>query len=128
MTAEANLGNTRLSAGWGHLNAKEDDGGREIRRPAHSGHLAATWQRGRWLLHGAAHFVGGRDDFSYASWPAARVRLGNYQLLRLAASWQLSERLELSGRLENGLDDDYEDVLGYRMPGRAAYLGARLRF
>ena len=128
LTAEAQFGNTRLSAGWGYLKAKEDDGGREIRRPAHSGHLAATWQRGRWLLHGAAHFVGGRDDFSYASWPAARMRLGNYQILRLAASCQLSERLELSGRLENGLDDDYEDVLGYRMPGRAAYLGARLRF
>ena len=128
LTAEARFGDARLAAGWSYLDAKEDDGGREVRRPAHSGHLAATWQRGRWLLHGAAHFVGGRDDFSYASWPAARVRLDSYQLLRLAATCQLTQRLELSGRLENGLDDDYEDVLGYQTPGRAAYLGFRLKF
>ena len=128
LTAKAQFGNTRLSAGWAYLDAEEDDGGREIRRPAHSGHLAATHQQGRWLLHGAAYWVGGRDDFSYASWPAARVRLGSYQLLRLSASFQLTDWLALTGRVENGLDDDYEDVLGYRAPGRAAYFGARLSF
>ena len=128
LTAEAQFGNTRLAGGWGYLDATEDDGGREIRRPSHSGHLTATHQRGRWLLHGAVHFVGRRDDFSFASWPATRVRLADYQLLRLGASLQLTDRLEISGRVENGLDDDYEDVLGYRTPGRAAYLGVRLNF
>ena len=127
LTAEAQFGNTRLAGGWGYLDAEEDNGGREIRRPSHSGHLSATHQRGRWLLHGAAYLVGSRDDLSFASWPAARVRLGGYQLLRLSASLQLSDRLEISGRLENGLDDSYEDVLGYQTPGRAAYFGVRLR-
>ncbi|MYE85469.1 MAG: TonB-dependent receptor [Gammaproteobacteria bacterium] len=128
VTAEVQLGNTRLAAGWGYLDAEEDGGGREIRRPSHSGHLSATHQRGRWLLHGAAYFVGSRDDLSFASWPATRVRLGDYQLLRLSAAFQLTDRLEVSGRLENGLDDDYEDVLGYQTPGRAAYFGVRLNF
>lgn len=128
VTAEVQFGNTRLAAGWGYLDAEEDDGGREIRRPSHSGHLTATHQQGRWLLHGGTYFVGRRDDFSFASWPATRVRLGDYQLLRLCASFQLTERLEVSGRLENGLDDDYEDVLGYQMLGRAAYFGVRLNF
>ncbi|MYG14033.1 MAG: TonB-dependent receptor [Gammaproteobacteria bacterium] len=128
VTAEVQLGNTRLAGGWGYLDAEEDDGGREIRRPSHSGHLSATHQRGRWLLHGAAYFVGSRDDLSFASWPATRVRLGDYQLLRLSAAFQITDRLEVSGRLENGLDDDYEDVLGYQTPGRAAYFGVRLNF
>ena len=56
VTAEVQLGNTRLAAGWGYLDAEEDGGGREIRRPSHSGHLSATHQRGRWLLHGARLF------------------------------------------------------------------------
>ena len=128
LSAEAQLGNTRLRAGWAYLDAEEDDGSREIRRPSHSGHLTVTHQQGRWLLHGAAYFIGSRDDLSFASWPAARVDLGSYQLLRLNAAFQLTEWLALSGRLENGLDDDYEDVLGYRMPGRAAYFGVRLSF
>lgn len=126
LTAEVRFGNTRLTGGWGYLDAVEDDGGREIRRPSHSGHLTATHQRGRWLLHGAAYFVGSRDDFSFASWPATRVRLDNYQLLRLSASFRVTDRLEISGRVENGLDDDYEDVLGYQTPGRAAYFGVQL--
>ena len=128
LSAEAQFGNTRLSAGWGVLDAREEDGGREIRRPSHSGHLAATHQRGRWLLHGAAYLVGDHNDVSYAASRATRVRLDNYQLLRLGASFRLTERLELSGRVENLLDDDYEDVLGYQTPGRAAYLGVRLGF
>ena len=128
VTAEVQLGNTQLAAGWGYLDAEEDGGGREIRRPSHSGHLSATHQQGRWLLHGAAYFVGSRDDLSFASWPATRVRLGDYQLLRLSAAFQLTDRLEVSGRLENGLDDDYEDVLGYQTPGRAAYFGVSLNF
>ena len=123
VTANARLGEVNLTAGWGYLKAQEPDGGVEIRRPKHSGHLAASYERGRWLFQTAAHLVGERDDFSFASFPAARVRLASYQLLRVATTFRVNEHIELSARLENLLDDDYEDVLGYQNPGRAAYVG-----
>ena len=126
LAADAWLGDVQLSAGWGYVDAKEADGSREIRRPRHSGQLSATYERGPWRLRAAAHLVGRQQDFSFAAFPAQRVRLEGYQLLRAAAAFQITANLELSLRLENLLDDSYEDVLGYQTPGRAAYFGVRL--
>ena len=126
LTATTQFGNTQLSAGWGYVDAKEADGSREIRRPRHSGQLSADYQRGPWRLQAAAHLVGRQRDFSFATFPARRVRLESYQLLRAAAAFQVSANIELSLRLENLLDEDYENVLGYQTPGRAAYFGVKL--
>ena len=126
LTAATQIGGVQLSAGWGYVDAKEADDSREIRRPKHSGHLSAAYERGPWRLHAAAHVVGRQQDFSFATFPAQRVRLEGYQLLRAAAAFKVTANLELSLRLENLLDEDYEDVLGYQTPGRAAYFGVRL--
>ena len=126
LTAATQFGDVQLSAGWGYVDAKEADDSREIRRPKHSGHLSAAYERGPWRLHAAAHLVGRQQDFSFATFPAQQVRLEGYQLLRAAAAFQVTANIELSLRLENLLDEDYEDVLGYQTPGRAAYFGVRL--
>ncbi len=128
LTAATQFGNAHFSAGWGYLDAREADDSREIRRPKHSGHLSATYERGPWRLHATAHLVGRQQDFSFATFPAQRVRLESYQLVRAAAAFKVTPKVELSLRLENLLDEDYEEVLGYQTPGRAAYLGVRLRW
>ena len=128
LTAAAQFGNAHFSAGWGYVDARDADHQPEIRRPKHSGHLSATYERGPWRLHAAAHLVGRQQDFSFATFPAQRVRLQGYQLVRAAAAFQVTPKVELSLRLENLLDDDYEEVLGYQTPGRAAYLGVKLRW
>ena len=126
LTAAAQFGNANLSAGWGYVDAKEADDGREIRRPKHSGHLSAAYERGSWRLQAAAHLVGRQQDFSFASFPAQRVPLRGHQLLRTAAAFKATANLELSLRLENLLNENYEEVLGYQTPGRAAYFGVKL--
>ena len=40
----------------------------------------------------------------------------------------LSESLELFARLENLLDEHYQQILGYGVPGRSGSVGARVRF
>lgn len=53
--------------------------------------------------------------------------LDGYVLVDLRASFAITDRLELYGRVENLLDEEYETVFRYGTLGRAAYAGVRLR-
>jgi len=46
----------------------------------------------------------------------------------LRASWPVSDRIELYGRIENVTDANYVEVAGFGTQGRAAFIGARARF
>lgn len=54
--------------------------------------------------------------------------LDNYQLLELNASYQVMPQLQLYGRLENALDEDYQEVPTYNTSGAAGYAGVRYSF
>ena len=54
--------------------------------------------------------------------------LDDYEVLSLNARFNLLPRLELFGRLENLLDEDYQEVPGYRSSGQALYAGIRYHF
>ena len=49
------------------------------------------------------------------------VDMDSYTVLDLAASWKLTQTVELTGRISNLLDEDYEEILGFVRPGRAVY-------
>ena len=53
------------------------------------------------------------------------ITLEEYTLVNLSGSYQVGEGVELTGRVENLLDEEYEEAAGYGTPGRAAYLGLR---
>ncbi len=65
--------------------------------------------------------TGSRKDFGF---PQA-VELDSYVLANLNATWHIGPRLELSGRIENLLDEDYELAHTYNTPGRGLYLSLR---
>ena len=77
-----------------------------------------------------ARYNGSQQDvyFSPLTYTTERVNIDAYTLLDLAASWKLTSALELTGRITNLLDEDYEEVLGFARPGRAVYAGLRGRF
>ena len=56
------------------------------------------------------------------------VMLDSYTLVDVSASWKLSAQFEVTARISNLLDEDYEEVLGYSRPGRGFYAGLRGRF
>lgn len=55
-------------------------------------------------------------------------RLDNYEVLSLNARFNLLPQLEVYGRLENLLDENYREVPGYRSSGQALYAGIRYHF
>ncbi len=74
------------------------------------------------------NYVGTRDDRDYSTFPATRVTLGPYTLVDLAASYALTKNVTITGRIENLLDQDYQEVAGFGTPGIGAYGGVRVTF
>ncbi|MDA1043801.1 MAG: TonB-dependent receptor [Verrucomicrobia bacterium] len=66
-------------------------------------------------------YVGSRKDIF-------DVTLEEYFLFNLAASYEVSEALELYVRVENLLDEDYQQIDGFGTAGAAAYAGFRGAF
>ena len=70
--------------------------------------------------------VGERDDKDFNAWPVTRVKLAGYMTADLAASYRVSDKVTLTGRIENLLDEGYENVFGYGTAGRSGYLGLKM--
>ena len=52
----------------------------------------------------------------------------HYLVFNLAASYTISTSVELFARIENLLDEEYEEVLGFGTAGFSTYGGVRLTF
>ena len=56
------------------------------------------------------------------------VRLDDYSLVNLAASYKLNEQVTLFGRVQNLTDADYEEIFNYNTAPVAAYAGMKVSF
>jgi vitamin B12 transporter len=73
-------------------------------------------------------YTGSQEDIIFPPFPqpSARVQLEGYTLVNIAATFRLTSTLQLVGRIENLLDEEYEDVVGFSTPGIGAYFGVRV--
>lgn len=101
---------------------------REVRRPRHSFNLVGHGRAGRLTWGATVAYVGERGDTDFDVFPARPVTLGDYALASARLAWRISSTLEAYVRAENAFDSRYQDVVGYRTPGRTAYAGLRFRF
>jgi vitamin B12 transporter len=133
--AEAELhlpGNGKINFFYTYLDAEERQaaGGlavREVRRPRHSASLSGYRWFGPVQLSAKIVYVGKRRDMDFDSFPARAVTLDDYLLASASVDWRISDALEIYVRAENGFDAEYQDVFGYRTPGRTVHAGLRLR-
>ena len=58
----------------------------------------------------------------------AIVPRDDFEVLDATGAYSLTDSIQLYGRIENVLDEDYREVAGYFTPGRAAYVGIRVQF
>jgi vitamin B12 transporter len=56
------------------------------------------------------------------------VALEDYEVLDLSASYDASEKLQIYGRVQNAMDETYEEAVGFNAAQRSMYGGVRLRF
>ncbi len=125
-------GGLTLGASYTYLDSKDNSGREEVRRPPHSGRIDANYafDGGRANLNVAAIYNGTMLDtaFNFTDPTLDRVQLDDYWLINIAASYELRPGVELYGRLENALDQDYQQVFGYETAGIAAYAGLRFTY
>lgn len=127
----------RIAASYTYTDSRQPAGGSgelvsEVRRPRHAGSANLAYQLvgGRAELSTNAAYVGSRTDvfFDPAGSTPETVDLGAYWLVDVTAAWKLTPQLTAYARVENLLDEDYEDVFGFNTPGLGAYAGLRAGF
>ncbi len=124
------------TASYTFTNSKEPStlGGHEeeLRRPRHmaAANVNYAFFRSRANVNLGVTYTGERDDIFFPPFPAESeiVGLDSYTLVNLAASYRFSARTELYGRVENLLDEDYEDIYGFTNPGIGGFVGMRMAF
>jgi len=125
--------NIVLAGQYTFTDAEDANGDRLIRRPRHIASLNAayTFLDGRAAVDLGLDYHGEQDDLAFeavAPFGTRRVELDDYVLATLAASYAVTDSVEIFGRIENLLDEDYQDVLGFDTPGIGAFVGVRARF
>ncbi len=95
-----------------------------VRRPRNSGSVSLELAPRRWMFNAGARFVGERqeDDFVFF----AINRNPGYTFVFVRGSWQATRHVAPFVRVENLLNADYQEVLGYAALSRNATGGVRL--
>jgi vitamin B12 transporter len=97
-----------------------------LRRPRHKASVSGDWQATDALsLDATLLYVGpqidGNRDFSIP-----RLKMPDYVTIDLAASYRLTEKWSLFGRIENATDTSYQSPDGFLRPRVGAYGGIKV--
>ena len=119
----------KLDLAYTYLHSRENRL-EEVRRPKHVASLNTTVFSTDQRFSGTltVRYNGRNTDLAYTdpSYVPVRVSMQEFVLVNLNANYKLSDRVSLFGRIENLLDEQYEELFSFAAPGRAAYGGIRV--
>jgi len=125
-----------LKAAYTYTDGENPDGDQLVRRPPNiaslnANHAFLTNEDGHKLANVNLNIAynGEQKDniFAGGTFEQSTRDLDPYWLVNLAASYEFLPGLAVIGRIENLLNQDYEEVYGYKSPGIGAYAGLRGR-
>ena len=125
-----------FAAMYTYADADEEDANgqrvSELRRPRHSGSLSLNLAppEGRVQFSLVADYGGDRKDVFFPPFPdpSEVVTLDSYWLVDANLQYRIADSFTFFVRGQNLLDEDYEQVFGYRTLGRTGYAGIRITF
>ena len=132
ITIAGNLtNNLSLNASYTYTNHK-DTNGQELTRRAQ--HIASTNiqhslldERARLFVN--IHFNGSQADNDFdAAFNRSRVKLDAFTNITLGGAYKIYDGMIVKARIENLLDDQYEEVFGFQSQGLGIYLGIGSEF
>jgi vitamin B12 transporter len=111
-----------LGAGYTYLHTEDAGGQRLPKRPEHKLNASAEYKTGGLSMLADYTLVGRRFD------SAAKDELKSYSLVNVSGNYKLTEIIGLFGRIENLLDEDYEEAKGFGTKGVSFYGGIRATY
>jgi vitamin B12 transporter len=118
----------RIAGALSHITSENDSGVDEIRVPNWTGSVSLNWQSQDedGLRAGiAADYVGEQTDTDFGTF--SNVALDPYWLVSATFEKPVTERLSVTLRGQNLLDETVTDVFGFNGPGAAVLVGVKLR-
>lgn len=131
------MDNLTFTGTYTYTDGEDPEGAALVRRPKHL--ASATFNYGL-LADATGHhranvnldirYNGEQQDTVFLSpfFDRQQVTLDSYTLINLAGSYELTGGFEVFARIENLLDEQYEEVFGFRSPGIGAFGGVRLSY
>ncbi len=117
-----------VTAAYTWTDATNPDGSVEVRRPEQIASLVFNYllpsRRGNVNLN--IQYNGSMQDFDFSTFPATRRNLDSYTLVNLAGAYDVTKSVQLIGRIENLLDENYEEVWSAQSPGIGFFAGVRV--
>lgn len=128
VTASAWIGHGwRADAAYTHLQTRDTATGQPLyRRPRHSGALTLSYARDVWSVSANANAVGSRRERDFETF-TDRDNPG-YVKFDAAGSYRLRPAMQLTARIENLFDREYEEILAFPAAGRTFHAGVQFGF
>ncbi|WP_277811927.1 TonB-dependent receptor domain-containing protein [Chromohalobacter canadensis] len=135
---EARIRGVELSGGWQagglvlsasltHQNPEDRQTGERLQRRARTfGRLDADYTLADWSFGATLRAAGNRRDTDFVTY--GDTTTAGYGVVDLRTSWQVTSMVELSAKVENAFDKEYQLVDGYNTQDRYLEGGVTLRF
>ena len=111
-----------VAANYAYIDAEDGDGNDLSRLPEHSGDIIVSLDP-QGPLSGAILMRYNGDETNTNG-----TTLDGWTRVDLTGSYELTNNVELFGRVENLFDEHYQQILGYGTPGLSGTVGLRLRY
>ena len=119
-----------VNGGYTFTRANNSSNQELVRRPKHIANVNLNYRffYDRANINVGLLHTGRQQDTVFVLFPARpfRTRLGAYTLVNVATSYEYSDYLSFNARIENLLDEAYEEVFSYTNPGIAGFVGVNL--
>lgn len=114
-----------VRTGYSYVNS-EENGINELRRANHQASVSvlAPLPVDNLSFYAKAAYTGSREDIYYPPYPqlAQRVALPAYTLVDLSLNYQANSQWSAALRVDNLLDEEYQDIVGFSARERRAVL------
>lgn len=111
-----------VAVGYGYVDAIDTDGDPLRRVPEHSGDVTLSFDPEGPFSGAVLVRYNGEEPNS------ATTQVDSWTRVDVTGSYDINEKIELFGRIENLFDEEYQQILGYGTPDLSGSIGIRLRY
>jgi vitamin B12 transporter len=122
------LASLQLTGNYSYTDAEDPSGEQRLRTPKHMLNLGINYRGINDRLSVGLAVRASRDAVDLDTTNFVTIDLDDYEVVDLNASFELIDGFVIFGRVENLLDEDYEEVYAYNTSGMAGYAGVRYSF